>query len=296
LNSGGGTRQSEVKNHFLNRDFIVIDRMIKWPDGRDTMKLSVLIDITDRKEIEDRLLESEQQMKDAIEAKDKFFSIMAHDLKSPLGGFMGLAQMLSKEYENMTTEEISEMAFALSESATHLFKLLENLLDWSRVQRGKMKYQPKFISVNHILSECVSLFKNSADQKNIRLVNNISASYYIYADSKMMETVCRNIISNAIKFTPSGGEISVSATEYINNQLLFRIKDTGIGINEERLPKLFLIGEGVSTVGTDNEKGTGLGLILCKELIEMNKGRIWVESTPGKGTTFYIALPMKPVV
>jgi PAS domain S-box-containing protein len=288
----GDTMRWEVKNTYLNRDFIVIERMIKWPDDGD-VKLSVLIDITDRKEMEQLLRQSEKQMKEAIDAKDKFFSIMAHDLKSPLGGFMGL---LSRDYNSMTIEEIQEMSYALNESAAHLFKLLENLLEWSRVQRGKINYEPKFINVNHILNECVTLFESVAEQKNIEIISNVSSSYFIYADGRMMETVCRNILSNALKFTPSGGKVTISITEYINDQLLFRIKDTGVGMSEDKISRLFHIGEDISTTGTDNEKGTGLGLILCKELVEINHGRIWVESTPGKGTTFYIALPTKPVV
>lgn len=237
----------------------------------------------------DELIESEAKLKDALNTKDKFFSIIAHDLKSPLSSVMNLLQLIDSDFESFETEELKEIIQELSTSTKNVFSLLDNLLHWARSQTGKINYTPLNISVPLIVDQVSSVFTSLLQDKKINLKKNVD-NYEIFADTQMVNTILRNLISNAIKFTPENGTIEVIATD--NGEFVkFEVKDSGIGMSEEVINKLFRIDVHHTSLGTNNEKGTGLGLILCKEFVENNKGKIWVESKVGEGSSFIFTLP-----
>ncbi len=246
----------------------------------------------------DKILESNKkldnyrfELEQVIQSKDKFFSIIAHDLRGPFSGFIGLTSMLIEDYEELNKEEIVTISNSMNSSAKQLYELLENLLEWSRSQMGKIEYNPINIDIFNISGKVLSLIEANAKEKNITLLNSIVENTYVFADSNMLNTILRNLISNAIKFTELNGTITLS-TEQNDKMCLISVSDTGIGISEEGISQIFKIDTKYTTLGTNNERGTGLGLVLCKELIEKQGGGISVSSTLGKGTTFTISLPM----
>jgi signal transduction histidine kinase len=182
------------------------------------------------------------------------------------------------------------MVMTLGGMSEALYALLDNLLTWSRVQRGMIDYHPQEIDVQKVVTRNVAIFTSNAEQKQITLRTAIQEQTIVYADKKMIDTIIRNLLSNALKFTHPGGNIEVSATQN-GNYVTVSVTDTGIGIDEKHIPKLFRIDAQYKRVGTANEKGTGLGLILCQEFVERNGGKIWVESIVNKGTTFWFRLP-----
>lgn len=222
--------------------------------------------------------------------KDKFFSIIAHDLKNPISNFRDMTKVLVENYSALSEEDIQEYLSMLNKSSDTLFSLLENLLEWSRSQRGIISFDPVKLDLSYLVKNVVSLITPLANSKNIRISNEVADGIVFDADVNMINTVLRNIISNAIKFTPELGTITINAivTEHHTE---INIIDTGIGISAENIKRLFNIAENYSTLGTSNEKGTGIGLILCKEFIEKHNGRIWVESELGKGTKFSFVIP-----
>jgi len=239
-----------------------------------------------------KLKESEKNLQELNLNKDKFFSIIAHDLKGPFSGFLGLSKILSQDLSMLTSEDIQEIAKDMHESAEHLFRLLENLLEWSRVQRKTISYNPEKLNIDEIVKLNINLLITNAKQKNIKIINNVDKNYYAFADINSVNTILRNLISNAIKFTNSDGKIIVSSIIREDSNIIISVKDSGIGIPKHISKKLFRIDSHYSSEGTNKEKGTGLGLILCKELVEMNKGNIWLESEPGIGSTFFFTLPL----
>jgi PAS domain S-box-containing protein len=255
--------------------------------------LVVLTDITDRKRIEEQLKEYAEELKELNATKDIFFSIIAHDLKGPFNAILGFSELLSESYDDFDEEEKKKFIHNIKTASDSTFKLLENLLDWSRLQTGKINPVPEMIDLSLLTMENISVLKSMADNKNIKLFSSIQYNTRAYADSNMVRTVLRNLISNAIKFTPRGGEVRIIAGE--NNKMIeLCISDNGVGISEERKGLLFHIDEKLSTPGTANETGTGLGLLLCKEMIERQGGHIRVESEEGKGSRFYFTLPLRP--
>lgn len=239
-----------------------------------------------------QLAESEVQLKELNANKDKFFSIIAHDLKGPFQGLLGYSEMLARDIENLSKDEIKEFASDFHTSAQHLFKLLENLLQWSRVQRGVIDHNPYSTNIKELVMLNIDLLSGNANQKGIELKLEMDDNIVIFADVNMINTIVRNLISNAIKFTPSGGTITVKAEHLNEKEALVSVSDTGIGISKEDREKIFQIDVHHTTVGTNNEQGTGLGLILCKELVEKNHGEINVESKVGYGTTFKFTVPL----
>jgi len=224
--------------------------------------------------------------------KDKFFSIIAHDLKSPFNSILGFSEMLKDEARDLDIDSIVQYASIINSSALHTFELLENLLDWARMKQGRIPFEPQKFLLNSLVNTEFEGLRNNADQKNIQLINNIHENLIINADENMISTVMRNLISNAIKFTPKGGQVKVEV-EVEDSQVIISVSDTGIGMKPETIEKLFKIETSFTTRGTENEKGTGLGLLLCKEFIEKHEGKIWVESEEGKGSTFSFSLPVK---
>lgn len=237
-----------------------------------------------------QLKNSERKLKKLNKTKDKFFSIIAHDLRSPFNSIVGFSEMLSEENETLSKKERLSISRHIYTSANLAFDLLENLLAWARAQEGKIPFNPEVFDVNNTIQENVVLFTNQAHHKSIGLINLSNKKQPVYADVDQVRTVLRNLISNAIKFTPIGGKIVIISRLKID-KVQICIKDTGIGMPDEIRENLFKPDEKIGREGTSKEKGTGLGLILCKEFIEMNNGRIWVNSKNEEGSTFCFTLP-----
>ncbi len=235
-----------------------------------------------------------RSLKQLNATKDKFFSIIAHDLKSPFSSVFGLTESLLEDHVSMDIAQRQLFIERLYDSSKQIYRLLENLLTWARIQREGMTLNKERFSICGLINGIKTLLQESIKRKNLTLKINSSDECEIEADKNMIETVIRNLLSNAVKFTPNGGEITIS-TEIRkapkNSGLLFTIHDNGVGIPPEAKDKLFTLTENVSTTGTEQEAGSGLGLILCKEFIEMHGGKIWAESEPGKGSTFYFTIP-----
>lgn len=225
--------------------------------------------------------------------KDKFFSIIAHDLKNPLSAFRSITESLSENINIIEKNELEQYLNKLYNSSNNLYILLQNLLQWATSQTGKMISKPDYLNLNTIVIRNINLLKAFAQQKNIQILNQITDDAIVYVDEKMIDTVIRNLLTNAIKFTNAGGEIKMYCTknEYI---LTFYIQDNGIGMTAEDLTRILKIEEDTSTIGNSADKGTGLGLILCKELVEKNNGKIFVQSELTKGSTFILELALNP--
>ena len=273
---------------------------IRDASGLIIRSLGMVQDVTElRKATEERKrVEAEIELKNVelqkLNAeKDKFFSIIAHDLRSPFSGFLGLTELMAESLQRMTLEEIQQLAFMMRNSAANLFRLLGNLLEWSRMQRGLTSFDPKVFLLMPKMAESIVLVLESAKNKEIEIYFEIKADFEVFADENMLESIMRNLASNAIKFTPKGGSITFSAISNANNQVEISIRDTGIGMNKKMIDHLFRLEKSMSRKGTDGEYSTGLGLIICKDFIEKHGGKLWVESEVGKGSTFRFTLPAK---
>ncbi|PIE36508.1 hybrid sensor histidine kinase/response regulator [candidate division KSB3 bacterium] len=245
-----------------------------------------------QRELEEKntLLEHKNaQLLELNASKDKFFSIIAHDLKAPFSALLGLTRAVTEDGIRFSEDEIYNVMQALQTSTENLYALLENLLAWSRIQSGMIDYRPWHMRLYEVIHENIDLFHLNAEQKQISFENDVSQKTMVYADKDMIDTIVRNLISNALKFTHFGGTIRISAREE-GQYIEIAVSDTGIGMSEDEVAKLFRIDVKYRNYGTDGEDGTGLGLILCKELVEKNNGTIWVESEPGHGSTFRFTL------
>ncbi|MCX6301778.1 MAG: ATP-binding protein [Bacteroidia bacterium] len=225
-------------------------------------------------------------------SKDKFFSIIAHDLRSPLSAFVGATQILTEDILTMEKEEIMDITMSMKTSATNIYSLLENLLEWSRLMQDRMDFLPERLNLKKKIEECTDILSEYSRKKGIGIAINIPDEMEVFADNHMFDSVIRNLVSNAIKFTPVGGKVSVTADFKSDNSIEVEISDSGIGMTPELKNKLFLLSEKTSRKGTDGEPSTGLGLLLCKEFIEKHGGKIWVESESGKGSIFKFKLPL----
>jgi two-component system sensor histidine kinase/response regulator len=241
-------------------------------------------------ETNQKLAQSEKQLSKTNASKDKFFSIIAHDLRGPFQGSLGLTELVMMDNTFFNQEDLLDLIKKIHKSQRNLLNLIENLLDWSRVQTGSLEYKPEIIKCNDLIEEIIKLFVDISSQKNIQISFDKSANAEIFADYFMIQTTIRNLISNALKFTPMGGNITISCTQE-QNICIIKISDNGIGISKDDLRKIFRIDVNHTTIGTNKEKGTGLGLILCKEFVETNHGTIEVESELNKGTSFTLTLP-----
>lgn len=240
------------------------------------------------------LRKSEEELKLSNDTKDRFFSIIAHDLKGPFGSIIGLTDILKNGFDKMSDKEKIEIVNAINNSTQKTYKLLENLLTWARSQTGKIEFLPTKINLNKIVCSAISTLKSQADRKEIKLNNKLTDDLILRADANMLETVLRNLISNAVKFTPKKGKLTVSAKEVAKEDKSFikiTVSDTGVGIESSKTEQLFSISRDKLSKGTEGEPGTGLGLIICKEFIDKHKGEIWVESEPGKGSDFIFTIP-----
>ena len=236
------------------------------------------------------LKEQRRNLKELNATKDKFFSIIAHDLKSPLNQLLGLSELLQKDIEENEGKEATKLVNLIKVSAKSGRLLLENLLEWSRSQTGTIEYQPKILDLHKITLEVMELNENNALQKGIKIKSKVKKGIKAFADANMLKTILRNLISNGIKFTGSGGDILLSA-KVSGGKVIYTVADTGIGIRASDISKLFRIDVNPSSIGKSAEKGTGLGLILCQEFVELNGGKIWAESKYREGSKFKFSLP-----
>lgn len=238
----------------------------------------------------EEILAQRNNLKQLNATKDKLFAIVAHDLKNPLSAFRAITQSLSENLSVISQEEIQYFLNKINNSSSQLYNLLQNLLQWAINQTGQLEYKPQGIDLQAVVKEVKEQLQSNADIKELQLDNQVNENMTALADPKMTTLVIRNLVSNAIKFTPQGGRVSMKVTNQ-DTQMRIEIKDTGIGISKADQNKLFKIEEDNSKIGTSAEKGTGLGLILCKELVEKQGGKIWVESEENKGSSFIFTLP-----
>jgi len=255
-------------------------------DGIKIGSQDVIRDITEEKEVLDEL-------KDLNVTKDKFFSIISHDLRNPFISIIGFSELLMENINSKQFDNMQEFATIINETAIHSNKLLTNLLDWSNLQRGTFSNKLEPLLLHDLITEAYELHDGNALQKGINLIVNIAEDLSVFADKNMTTTILRNLISNAIKFTKAGGTIKLEAI-VVENVIRISVLDTGVGISEKDLQNIFKIESSFSTKGTLQEKGTGLGLILCKEFVGKQNGEIWVESELGIGSTFSFTLPKYP--
>ena len=234
-------------------------------------------------------LKSEQKLQELNHEKDKFFSILSHDLRGPFNAFLTLSDIMANNYRNLKQEEIYDYAQKINTSAIRINNLLENLLEWAVSQTGKRQYTQEKINLNKLADKNIKLLFMNASKKNIEIINNIDDEHNVFADINSAKTILRNLINNSIKFTEDNGRIEIGSKEIGAFHEIF-VKDNGVGINNDNIKKIFSIDTQFSTQGTANEKGTGLGLILCKEFVEKNGGKIRVESQLGVGTSFIFTL------
>ena len=268
-------------------------KLIKRVKNYRRMKDKALQEVSKRVEAEKSIQEYANKLEEINATKDKFFSIIAHDLKNPFAGFLGLTQILAKDMQKFSLSELYEFGLNLNKSANSLYKLLENLLDWARMQNGTIIYNPDMCVLSYLIKQNIDIVKEIADKKNIELAYEIPADILINADVSMLNSIFRNLISNAIKFTENGGKVEIGIIESTDDKYITAyVKDNGIGMSQELISKLFRIDKKVSRLGTAGESSTGLGLLLCKEFIEKHKGKLWVDSQTDIGSTFYFSMPI----
>jgi len=236
------------------------------------------------------LMQQQLELRKLNATKDKFFSIIAHDLKSPFNHLLGLTEIIQNLAEKSDNKEISEISGLINKSAKHGKSLLDNLLEWSRSQIGTHKFDPKYIDLYESVNDTIQFANHMAKEKHISIKNNIPSKTVVLADINMLNTILRNLISNAVKFTKPDGEVKIYARE-LKQSVKITVEDNGVGIPKSSIPKLFNIEENPSTIGTGSEKGTGLGLILCREFVDRHGGEIYVKSERQKGSRFIFTLP-----
>lgn len=236
------------------------------------------------------LLEKNKEISNINSQKDKFFSIIAHDLRGPFNGFLGMTELLATDYDDMDKEEIEFAAVNMRDSANNLKRLLDNLLEWSRMEQGLIPFSPQENNFDNSIKECLQALKATADKKEITIETNVPQNLHVFADHNILQTILRNILSNALKFTPRNGTVKIEAQQDSKNTTI-SIADTGIGMDAKMIKNIFQSDVKTNRLGTENEPSTGLGMILCKEFIEKHNGKIWIESEVDKGSMFYLTFP-----
>jgi two-component system sensor histidine kinase/response regulator len=278
-----------------------VNSMLKLSDSYLTIKEQNVVLAKQKEEIQNYLtqiigknnvIESQNaELQEMNATKDKFFSIIAHDLKNPFTSILGFSELLVGNIEHYGIEKAEEYISMINTTTKTTLTLLMNLLDWARSQTGKIKFKPEMLNLNSVFEEAISTADASAKKKEIAIINELKDPIELFADKNMIKTVLRNFISNAIKFTPKKGTITLSAVSKDDN-IHISIADNGVGIPPNVIDNLFKITESYTTQGTERETGTGLGLILCKEFIDKHGGEVFVESKEGKGSTFSFSIPI----
>lgn len=275
----------------LAKDKTEFGRIAKMIAEFFKQKEELTLEMQRRAKIEAELLMNSEELKEINDTKNKFISIIAHDLRGPFNGFLGITQIFAEEADTMNKQDLRELSVELHKTAKTQYRLLSDLLQWSRIQSGRMEFSPSIRKLDSLVKLVFDTHANNAGNKNISLIKEYETNFEIFADAEMMQVVLRNLISNAIKFTCFGGRVTIKAKQTESTSYI-TVSDTGIGISPEDIPKLFRIDLHHSTDGTNNEKGTGLGLALCKDILDKHSGKILVDSIVGKGTSFTISLPV----
>lgn len=259
--------------------------------GNPLISFGIVIDITNQKISELKLKELTEELYQLNKDKDRFISILAHDLKSPFNALLGYTELLSQNLRDYDINEIEHEINIIREVTIKTFNLLEDMLIWAKNKTKTMSFEPKLLNFSKVLNDIYTELEYTSKNKNIKINYLQKEEILIFADKNMLRTILRNLISNAIKFTKKRGEINISAQKS-DKDILICVSDNGIGIDTQNLTKLFDITQKSSTLGTDNESGTGLGLFICKDFIEKHNGKIWVESVIGKGSDFKFTIPI----
>jgi PAS domain S-box-containing protein len=254
--------------------------------------LVAMVDITERKKAELLIRRQNQELIKINDEKDKFFSIIAHDLRGPIGNFMGLTERMAEGMKDMTIDQLQEIATVMKKSSSNLYSLLGNLLEWSRMQRGLITFEPFSFLLKPKIFEIIKYATDVAANKEIVVSSCIPDKLEVFADENMLASIIRNLVDNAVKFTPKGGNISISACTIPGNKIEISITDSGIGMNKDIVENLFNHNINTSRKGTEGELSTGLGLMICKDFIEMHGGVITIESKAGEGSTFRFTIPV----
>jgi len=285
----------DIEYEFIACDGKVISVMLSAEvqydeSGQPVSAFAFMRDITEQKKNRQQIIFQNEKLKALNATKDKFLSIIAHDLRGPFNAIIGFSELLVNRIKNNKFEDLEKFGQLILRSANHSNALLSNLLDWAMTQTGQFSVSLEKFQVEAVINRVIDLLKITADSKNIAILTSFKDNTFVRADRQMVETVLRNLLSNAIKFTPDYGEVSIT-TQTLGGSLQICISDTGVGINEEGLSKLFKLDSNYISKGTNKETGTGFGLILCKELLEKQEGKISVSSKIDKGSTFTITLP-----
>ena len=295
-NLKGDTELVKVhENDIINKNGQI--RTIRWnnsyledSDGNITGTISSGEDITNEKKMLLELKESEKRLRELNASKDKFFSIVAHDIRSPFTALLGFTQILEEEFGKLTTEEINEIVHSLRKTANNIFEFIEGLLDWSRVQSNNIEIKPIRLKLFNVIQDVFVLLSSSALAKKVKIEIDVPKDLLVLADENVVNTVLRNLVSNAIKFTSENDTITIFVENSGKEEIVVCVSDTGVGLTEEIKSKLFKLDEHISEPGTNKEKGTGLGLLLCKDLLEKQQNKIWAENNKNRGSTFKFTL------
>lgn len=289
----------QYKQPFIWKGRVVVSGDVRWLqissspqqlENGDVLWHGLIVDITDRIRDEAEIKLKNEELINLNATKDKFFSIIAHDLKNPFNSILGFSNLLAEKIQENDFTRISEFVGYIQDSSKLAMDLLGNLLEWTRSKTGRMVFSPELVEMASLIKGVAAILDASARQKKITISFQLPQDAPVKVDKSMISTILINLISNAVKFTREGGEIVISAGE-LNDELVVSVADNGIGIRKESIEKLFRIEESYSTAGTNKELGTGLGLILCKEFVDKHGGRIWVESKIGKGSKFSFTIP-----
>ena len=280
----------QLENELRNSNEVLQQNVQMQTAELSEMNRRMHLDIEERKFTEERLRNLTTELQSTIFSRDKMLSIVAHDLRSPFVTLLGFSELLVQEIETLEKDDVKQFSQNIFTSAKRVYNLLENLLQWSRIQTGKITFEPTELNLNEVVLEIKMFFKNNADIKGIKITSEIDDNIKVYADRNMLETTIKNLISNAIKFTKSGGSVEItSSKDKIFTQIC--ITDSGIGIPKDNLSKIFVIDNFASTPDTENQKGSGLGLIIAKEFVEKNGGELNLKSEVDKGTTVKFTVP-----
>lgn len=282
-------------NSFSDLDLDIHIEVIKNDKGDIEGGLGLISDTTEMKKTQEQIENQNRQLKQVNHEKDRLLSIIAHDLRGPISAFTGLTDMMISEVDNISKEELKGMTHSIREASVALSNLLDNLLEWSVLQRHGAEIRKNAFSIHLLVEKIFQQLISTAAGKGIRLVNQTHPELYVFADEKMVGTVLRNLISNGIKFTHPGGEVNISAKLNGHDDVVVHVKDNGIGIPSDKLMTIFSLTQKYRTPGTVGEPSSGLGLVLCRELIRQNNGEIWVTSLQGKGSEFSFSIPVATV-
>ncbi|MDP2339218.1 MAG: PAS domain S-box protein [Bacteroidota bacterium] len=284
-------------------EVVISERNILRPDGTEiTIEMhtkmmpneiyqAILRDISHQKQYEAEIQIKNEELRKTNDEKDRFLSIIAHDLKNPFGAIIGFSDLMLKKFYELDDETLLKGLKTIESASTHAYKLLENLLIWSQNQTGLRQFSPERLNLKTQVAESLSMVESAAISKGISIVVSVNKKLQLFADKNMIDSILRNLISNAIKFSHKGQKVKVKAFE-LDHKLHISVTDKGVGISPQRLSAIFEIDKRTNTTGTEDEQGTGLGMILCKGFVNKHNGEIWVESTPGKGSIFTISFPL----